>query len=154
MGVIKTKVMILTVKEGYESFNTYNNPALNIKMQNRVHLTSQGFRLPRLVTDDHLKIHIYADFPGSPVVKTSAFNAEGSIPGLGTKNLHAMRPRNKKNKQKYVFMDRMSYPELYEFGKARELSDYLFSMLKYSCSDAITIPLLEMRKCGCREAVM
>jgi len=51
-------------------------------------------------------------------------------------------------------MDRMSYPELYEFGKARELSDYLFSMLKYSCGDAITIPLLEMRRCGCREAVM
>ena len=60
----------------------------------------------------------------------------------------------KKKNQKYVFMDRMSYPELYEFGKARELSDYLFSMLKYSCGDAITIPLLEMRRCGCREAVM
>ena len=28
----------------------------------------------------------------------------------------------KKKNQKYVFMDRMSYPELYEFGKARELS--------------------------------
>ena len=119
-------------------------------------MTSWGFRLPRLVTDDHLKIHIYADFPGSPVVKTSAFNAEGSIPGLGTK---AYMPCNqeikkKKKNQKYVFMDRMSYPELYEFGKARELSDYLFSMLKYSCGDAITIPLLEMRRCGCREAVM
>ena len=50
------------------------------------------------------------DFPGSPVVKTSAFNAEGSIPGLGTKSLHAMQPRNNNNKK--VFMDRMSYPEL------------------------------------------
>ena len=73
-------------------------------------MTSWGFRLPRLLTDDHLKIHIYGDFPGSPVVKTSAFNAEGSIPGLGTKSLHAMQPRNNNNKK--VFMDRMSYPEL------------------------------------------
>jgi hypothetical protein len=32
MGLIKAKVMVVTVKEGYESFNTYNNPALNIKM--------------------------------------------------------------------------------------------------------------------------
>ena len=32
MGLIKTKVMIVTVIEGYESFNTYSNPALNIKM--------------------------------------------------------------------------------------------------------------------------
>ena len=50
-------------------------------------MTSWGFRLPRLVTDDHLKIHIYGDFPGSPVVKTSALNAKGSIPILGAKNL-------------------------------------------------------------------
>ena len=85
-------------------------------------MTSWSFGLPRLVTDDHLKIHTYGDFPGSPVVKTSALNAEGSIPGLGTKNLYAIWPRIKKiKKQKYVFIDRMSYPELYEFGKVREL---------------------------------
>ena len=107
MGLIKAKVMVVTVKEGYESFNTYNNPALNIKMQNRVHLTSWGFRL---VTDDHLKIHIYVDFPGSPVVKTSAFNAEGSIPGLGTKSLHAMQPRNKKKKPKIRIYGQTEFP--------------------------------------------
>jgi hypothetical protein len=52
-----------------------------------------------LVTDDHLKIHIYADFPGSPVVKTSAFNAEGSIPGLGTKAYMPCNQEIKKKKQ-------------------------------------------------------
>ena len=36
------------------------------------------------------------DFPDSPVIKTSPFNAEdmGSIPDQGTKIPHALRPKN------------------------------------------------------------
>ena len=60
MGLIKTETMIVTMKQGCGDFNTENNPALNIQVQNRVQMTSRGFMLPRLVTDDHLKIHVYA----------------------------------------------------------------------------------------------
>ena len=42
------------------------------------------------------------DFPGGPVVKTSAFNAggAGSIPGRGAKFPHASRPKHQNIKQK------------------------------------------------------
>ena len=42
------------------------------------------------------------DFPGGPVVKTSASNAGGAgpIPGQGAKIPHALRPKNQNIKQK------------------------------------------------------
>ena len=42
------------------------------------------------------------DFPGSPVVKTLPYNAEGvgSIPGQGVKIPHASEPKNQNIKQK------------------------------------------------------
>ena len=42
------------------------------------------------------------DFPDSPVIKTSPFNAEdmGSIPDRGTKIPHALRPKNQNIRQK------------------------------------------------------
>ena len=42
------------------------------------------------------------DFPGGPLVKTSPSNAggAGSIPGLGAKIPHALRPKNQNIKQK------------------------------------------------------
>ena len=44
------------------------------------------------------------DFPGSPVVKTSPFNAGdiGSIPGWGTKSLHAFWPKIPKHKTEAI----------------------------------------------------
>ena len=44
------------------------------------------------------------DFPGSPVVKTSPFNAGdvGSIPGWGTKSLHAFWPKIPKHKAEAI----------------------------------------------------
>ena len=42
------------------------------------------------------------DFPGSPVVKTLPYNAEGvgSMPGQGVKIPHASEPKNQNIKQK------------------------------------------------------
>ena len=45
------------------------------------------------------------DFPDSPVVKTSLFNAEdmGSIPDWGTKIPHALRPKNQNIRQNQYY---------------------------------------------------
>ena len=42
------------------------------------------------------------DFPGSPVVKTLPYNAEGvgSIPGQGVKIPHSSRPKDQNTEQK------------------------------------------------------
>ena len=49
-----------------------------------------------------LKNSNVGDFPGSPVVKTllSSAGGVGSIPGRGTKILHALRPKTQNIKQK------------------------------------------------------
>ena len=49
-----------------------------------------------------IKIYIFRDLPGSPVVETSPSNAGGasSIPGWGAKIPHAWRPKNQNIKQK------------------------------------------------------
>ena len=58
----------------------------------------QGDRSEKL--DESLQ---YRDFPGSPVVKTSPFNAGrvGSVPDGGTKIPHASWPKKKKQNQKH-----------------------------------------------------
>ena len=47
-----------------------------------------------------LKMNIYWDLPGSPVVKTPPSNAggAGSIPGRGAKIPHTSGPKNQKHK--------------------------------------------------------
>ena len=71
----------------------------------RVLCSHSGCRMKKSGKADLLSCKDFLDFPGSPVIKTPCFyfRGTGSIPGWGTKILHATWHSQKKKKKPNFF---------------------------------------------------
>ena len=73
----------------------------------RVLCSHSGCRMKKSGKADLLSCKDFLDFPGSPVIKTPCFyfRGTGSIPGWGTKILHATWHSQKKKKNQISSLD-------------------------------------------------
>ena len=66
-----------------------------------------------------IRVLLYRDFPGSPVIKTLPSNARGagSIPGRATKIPHASWPKNQRMKQNNIVTNSVKTLKMVHIGK-------------------------------------